>query len=263
MRDRRGARPGGRHGQAAAARGRAPPSPGADAGQRHRREGGHDAVRRPGLGRRSSCTSTASSSGAERDAFERHLAGARICRDALDELAHDPRGAGRRPACRPRAGGDWSAFMSRLDRAIARRAGTRSRVSAVTGAAGRRRAPAVRRLSRDGGAAGARDDQRGGRDCVRGTSLSQSHGRTRLEVADPARSPRTRPTERAGVRGVERGALRAIEAGGARPGDEGCRARARRRDWAYERELASSLLERHAAVPAGGRRARADGRSPA
>jgi len=55
---------------------------------------------------------------AERDAFERHLAGCRPCRDALDELATIRAALSARPAISAPPDGDWSAFMSRLDRAI-------------------------------------------------------------------------------------------------------------------------------------------------
>lgn len=55
---------------------------------------------------------------AERDAFERHLAGCRPCRDALDELATIRAALSGRPAISAPPDGDWSAFMSRLDRAI-------------------------------------------------------------------------------------------------------------------------------------------------
>ena len=102
---------------------------------------------------------------AERDAFERHLAGCRPCRDALDELATIRAALSARPAISAPPDGDWSAFMSRLDRAIDdERAHDRLPLAAASAqrvALGRR---SVRRLSRDGGAAGARDDERGVRD---------------------------------------------------------------------------------------------------
>jgi hypothetical protein len=55
---------------------------------------------------------------AERDACDRHLAGCELCRDALDELATIRKALAARPAISAPPAGDWSAFMSRLDRAI-------------------------------------------------------------------------------------------------------------------------------------------------
>ncbi len=55
---------------------------------------------------------------AERDACERHLAACELCRDALDELATIRAALAARPAISAPPAGDWSAFMSRLDRAI-------------------------------------------------------------------------------------------------------------------------------------------------
>ena len=54
---------------------------------------------------------------AERDAFERHLAGCELCRCALEELATIRAALAARPAVSAPPDGDWSAFMSRLDRA--------------------------------------------------------------------------------------------------------------------------------------------------
>jgi putative zinc finger protein len=54
---------------------------------------------------------------AERDAFERHLAGCEPCRCALEELATIRAALAARPAVSAPPDGDWSAFMSRLDRA--------------------------------------------------------------------------------------------------------------------------------------------------
>jgi hypothetical protein len=53
----------------------------------------------------------------ERDAFDRHLSGCELCRSALEELATISAALAARPAVSAPANGDWSAFMSRLDRA--------------------------------------------------------------------------------------------------------------------------------------------------
>ena len=54
---------------------------------------------------------------AEREAFERHLAGCGPCRSALEELDTIRAALAARPAVSAPPDGDWSAFMSRLDRA--------------------------------------------------------------------------------------------------------------------------------------------------
>ena len=55
---------------------------------------------------------------AEQDACERHLATCELCRSALDELATIRAALAARPTVSAPPNGDWSAFMSRLDRAI-------------------------------------------------------------------------------------------------------------------------------------------------
>jgi len=55
---------------------------------------------------------------AERDACESHLAACELCRCALDELATIREALAARPAVSAPPNGDWSAFMSRLDRAL-------------------------------------------------------------------------------------------------------------------------------------------------
>lgn len=54
----------------------------------------------------------------EREAFERHLAGCRDCRDALGELGVIRAALAARPVVSAPPSGDWSAFMTRLDAAI-------------------------------------------------------------------------------------------------------------------------------------------------
>lgn len=59
---------------------------------------------------------------AGRDDVERHLAGCRHCREALDELVTIRDALAARPVVSAPAGGDWSGFMARLDRAISQEA---------------------------------------------------------------------------------------------------------------------------------------------
>jgi hypothetical protein len=73
----------------------------------------------------------------EQEACERHLAACGRCRDALGELAAIRAALAARPDISAPAGGDWSVFMSRLDRAIEEDAGPPDRrqqvLSASTG----------------------------------------------------------------------------------------------------------------------------------
>jgi hypothetical protein len=55
---------------------------------------------------------------AEQDACARHLATCELCRNALGELATIRAALAARPVVSAPPGGEWSAFMSRLDRAI-------------------------------------------------------------------------------------------------------------------------------------------------
>jgi hypothetical protein len=56
---------------------------------------------------------------AESARFEMHLRGCRECRAALDELDMIRTALGSRPAVSSPSSGDWSAFMARLDAAVA------------------------------------------------------------------------------------------------------------------------------------------------
>lgn len=56
---------------------------------------------------------------AERDEVDRHLAGCETCREALRELAEIRAALAARPVVSGPPSGDWSAFMSRLEFAIA------------------------------------------------------------------------------------------------------------------------------------------------
>jgi anti-sigma factor RsiW len=55
----------------------------------------------------------------EREAFDRHLAACGACRRALEELALIREALAARPTVSAPPGGDWSGFMSGLERAIA------------------------------------------------------------------------------------------------------------------------------------------------
>ena len=56
---------------------------------------------------------------AERDEVDRHLAGCETCREALRELAEIRAALAARPVVSGPPSGDWSAFMSRLESAVA------------------------------------------------------------------------------------------------------------------------------------------------
>jgi len=64
----------------------------------------------------------------ERDDFERHLAACEPCRSALEELATISAALAARPDVSAPPNGDWSAFMSRLDRATEEDEPVRDRV---------------------------------------------------------------------------------------------------------------------------------------
>ena len=244
----------------------------ADAPPTSRREDGHDApAHRAGHRRhRALLLRRARRRRARRD-VERHLPSCAECRQALDDLHDDPRGA--RDASR------WSAPpRRRLDRASWRgstrrstsRPHQRSTVVAL---------PLGRPPRRHGSAGVATylamaalltlvDVERGlpgGRAVSAGVGATRRATRSRRGRPERcragerrARARRRRHAPIAGVCRAQRAALRALEAGRARPREQGSRTRRRPTDWAYERQLASSAAERHAALPAGGRGARAE-----
>ena len=235
LRNRRRARAGGRHGEAPAPCGRPPAPPGADPGQRHRG--------RAGMSTRASVLA----SGAIELYFYDELTrpgtrGGREPRAVVRTLPHGARGAGRhsrRAGAASRTSGARVGRLVRVHVAARRVAGERACAGRQQGAVCAQVSSATRYVSyvADGRVAGARDPQR-----RRSRIRSRAVAPLRPVTGTGRRSPvGASPHGYRGLHSTERGTLRAIEAG---------RARAWRRrirsweaaDWAYERELATSLL---------------------
>lgn len=74
---------------------------------------------------------------AERVSFEAHLSACRACREALDELAIIRDALAARPDVSAPPAGDWSGFMTRLDRAVRQEVAAQSPVAFLTSPAAR------------------------------------------------------------------------------------------------------------------------------